>query len=161
MDCCPQGSSVQETCQSRILEWVAISFSRGYSWPRAIWATWEIQRNNKLGNSPIVQWLRLRTSAAGQQVGSLVGELRCCMLQGQKQKQNKKSQQTKIICKSKLCGGRMLHSTVWKTAAKYSFHLCKHMPLPPSGGEVYFSSLIWTCFGQRYAAKVTQCQLWT
>ena len=26
MDCCPQGSSVQETCQSRILEWVAISF---------------------------------------------------------------------------------------------------------------------------------------
>ena len=34
MDCCLPGSSVHEISQSRLLEWVAISFSRGYSQPR-------------------------------------------------------------------------------------------------------------------------------
>ena len=34
MDCCPPGSSVHEIFQARILEWVAISFSRGSSQPR-------------------------------------------------------------------------------------------------------------------------------
>ena len=34
MDCSPPGSSVHEIFQSRILEWVAISFSRGSSLPR-------------------------------------------------------------------------------------------------------------------------------
>ena len=34
MNCSPPGSSVHESLQSRILEWVAISFSRGSSWPR-------------------------------------------------------------------------------------------------------------------------------
>ena len=34
MDCGPQGSSVNGISHSRILEWVAISFSRGSSWPR-------------------------------------------------------------------------------------------------------------------------------
>ena len=34
MDCSPPGSSVHGTFQVRILEWVAISSSRGYSWPR-------------------------------------------------------------------------------------------------------------------------------
>ena len=34
MDCSPPGSSVHGTLQARILEWVAISFSRGSSWPR-------------------------------------------------------------------------------------------------------------------------------
>ena len=34
MDCSLPGSSVQRTSQARILEWVAISFSRGSSWPR-------------------------------------------------------------------------------------------------------------------------------
>ena len=33
MDCSPQGSSVHGISQARILEWVAISFSRGSSWP--------------------------------------------------------------------------------------------------------------------------------
>ena len=33
-DCSPQGSSVPEISQARILEWVAISSSRGFSWPR-------------------------------------------------------------------------------------------------------------------------------
>ena len=34
MDCSPTGSSVHGISQARILEWVAISFSRGSSWPR-------------------------------------------------------------------------------------------------------------------------------
>ena len=34
MDCSPPGSSVQGILQARILEWVAISFSRGSSRPR-------------------------------------------------------------------------------------------------------------------------------
>ena len=54
MDCGPPGSSVHGISQSRIMEWVAISFSRGSSWikdwthisciGRQIlyhWATWE------------------------------------------------------------------------------------------------------------------------
>ena len=34
MDCSPPGSSVHGILQARILEWVAISFSRRTSWPR-------------------------------------------------------------------------------------------------------------------------------
>ena len=34
MDCSPLGSSVHGILQARILEWVAMSFSRGSSWPR-------------------------------------------------------------------------------------------------------------------------------
>ena len=34
MDCSPPCSSVHGILQARILEWVAISFSRGSSWPR-------------------------------------------------------------------------------------------------------------------------------
>ena len=34
MDCSPPGSSVHGIFQARILEWVAISFSRGSSQPR-------------------------------------------------------------------------------------------------------------------------------
>ena len=54
MDCSPPGSSVDRIFQARILEWVAISSSRGSSWPRDRthvfytgrqilyhWATWE------------------------------------------------------------------------------------------------------------------------
>ena len=33
VDCSPPGSSVHGILQARILEWVAISFSRGSSWP--------------------------------------------------------------------------------------------------------------------------------
>ena len=55
MDSSPPGSSVHRILQARILEWVAISFSRGSSWPkdqtqvsysgRQIlyrWVTWEV-----------------------------------------------------------------------------------------------------------------------
>ena len=33
MDCSPPGSSVHGILQARILEWIAIPFSRGSSWP--------------------------------------------------------------------------------------------------------------------------------
>ena len=32
--CSPSGSSAHEILQARILEWVAVPFSRGSSWPR-------------------------------------------------------------------------------------------------------------------------------
>ena len=59
MDCSPPGSSVHGILQARILEWVAISFSKGSSWPRDwtqvsriagrrfnLWATREAYNNN-------------------------------------------------------------------------------------------------------------------
>ena len=55
MDCSLPGSSIHGIFQARVLEWVAISFSRGFSWPRdwtqvsciagrhfTIWATREV-----------------------------------------------------------------------------------------------------------------------
>ena len=36
MDCSLPGSSVHGILQARILEWVAISFSKGFSWPRGL-----------------------------------------------------------------------------------------------------------------------------
>ena len=66
VDCSLPGSSVHGILQARILEWVAISFSRGSSWPRdqtqvsciagsffTIWATREV---------PTLQYLPLKTS---------------------------------------------------------------------------------------------------
>ena len=63
MDCSLPDSSVHRILQARILEWVAISFSRGFSQPRDQtqvscgsyigrhilyhWATWEARCNNK------------------------------------------------------------------------------------------------------------------
>ena len=39
-DCSPPGSSVHGISHARILEWVAVSFSRGSSWPRDwIWVS--------------------------------------------------------------------------------------------------------------------------
>ena len=60
MDCSPPGSSIHGIFQARVLEWVAISFSRGSSWPRGwtqvshiagrcftIWATREALSGRK------------------------------------------------------------------------------------------------------------------
>ena len=59
MDHSPPGSSVHGILQARRLEWVAIPFSRGSSWPRdrtqvscitgrffIVWATWEAMKEN-------------------------------------------------------------------------------------------------------------------
>ena len=60
MDCSLPGSSSHGIFQARVLEWVAISFSRGSSWPRdrtqvsptagrcfTVWATREAQTDTK------------------------------------------------------------------------------------------------------------------
>ena len=45
MDCNPPGSSVHVILQARILEWGAIPFSRGSSWPRdQTWISWTAGR---------------------------------------------------------------------------------------------------------------------
>ena len=64
MDCSPRGFSVRGILQARILEWVAISFSRGSSWSRdwtqvsciadrffTIWATREARLPKEEGFS--------------------------------------------------------------------------------------------------------------
>ena len=65
MDWSPPGSSVQGLLQARILEWVAIPFSRGSSWPRVshtagrsftIWATSEGYSINS--NTQALHWGR-------------------------------------------------------------------------------------------------------
>ena len=57
VDCSLPGSSVHGVSQARMLEWTAVSYSRGSSWPRNgtcisctggyilyHWATWEVQK---------------------------------------------------------------------------------------------------------------------
>ena len=80
MVCSPPGSSVHGIFQARVLQWVAISFSRGSSWPRdwtlvsrivgsrfTIWATREvesekvglklnIQKTKIMASGPITSW---------------------------------------------------------------------------------------------------------
>ena len=63
MDCSPPGSPVHGILQARILEWVAIPFFRGYSWPRdqtqvsytagrclTVWATRKTYVQNRISN---------------------------------------------------------------------------------------------------------------
>ena len=60
IDCSPPGSSVHGIFQAWILEWVAVSFSRGFSWPRdrtrasrivsrrfTVWATREAHQKHR------------------------------------------------------------------------------------------------------------------
>ena len=47
MDCSLPGSSVHGIFQARVLEWVAISFSRGSSWPRD-WTTFYLHYRQTL-----------------------------------------------------------------------------------------------------------------
>ena len=107
MDCSLPGFSVLGIFQARILEWVAISFSRRSFWPRnrirvsrivgrrfTVWATREGWRNTKviklnnsikiqsLGTSLVVQCLRIRLPMQGTWVQSLVRELRSHMPRG-------------------------------------------------------------------------------
>ena len=78
MDCSLPGSSIHGILQARILEWVAISFSRGSSQPRDqtrvsliagrrfnLWATREAPSPEVCSNScPLVQWCYLTISSS-------------------------------------------------------------------------------------------------
>ena len=70
MDCSPPGSSIHGILQARVLEWVAICFSRGSSWPRnrtwvsgtvgrcfTVWATREVWVKHKL--KVLLAWSKL------------------------------------------------------------------------------------------------------
>ena len=46
MDCSPPGSSVHGILQARILEWVAIPFSRGSSWPGIVPSSLSLQADS-------------------------------------------------------------------------------------------------------------------
>ena len=80
MDCSPSGSSVHGVLQARILGWVVISFSRGFSWPRnwtqcscitgrffTIWATRNpnniVNRSGRSGHPCLIHDLGGKASA--------------------------------------------------------------------------------------------------
>ena len=71
VDCSLRGSSVHGIFQSWVLEWVAISFSRGFSWPRnwtqvsciaggcfTLWATREAQPPSRFFNEEEKRMMR-------------------------------------------------------------------------------------------------------
>ena len=70
VDCSPPGSSVHGILQARILEWVAILFSRGSSWPRnrtqvsciadGFFTIWAIREGLVLSSNP--EYHTLKTS---------------------------------------------------------------------------------------------------
>ena len=79
MDCSPPGSSVHGIFQARILEWLAIFFSRESSWPRDRthisyvtwigrqvlyhWTTWEADVSSYKDINPIMKACPLMTSS--------------------------------------------------------------------------------------------------
>ena len=69
--CSPPGSSIHGILQARILEWVAIAFSRGSSWPRDrtqvshiagrhfnLWATREVLMYNRWPEI-LIGWIKI------------------------------------------------------------------------------------------------------
>ena len=72
MDCSLPGSSVHGIFQAIVLEWIAISFSRGSSWPRdgtwvshildrrfTVWATRELPQSYMISNIDLFQIWRI------------------------------------------------------------------------------------------------------
>ena len=58
MDCSPLGSSVHGILQARILEWVAIPFSRGSAWPRDKPRSPALQVDSLQSEPPGIQFLK-------------------------------------------------------------------------------------------------------
>ena len=65
MDCTLPGSSVHGISQARLLEWVAISFSRGSSWPRNYWVSPVLLEKAMATHSSILAWTIPRTDEPG------------------------------------------------------------------------------------------------
>ena len=96
MDCSPPGFSVHGISQARILEWVAISFSRESSWPRdrthisclagrffniapweaLTWHYWSFGEVSKPG-SPGSLWTTVRSSDEGHHLRMSPGQAFC------------------------------------------------------------------------------------
>ena len=68
MVCSPPGSSAYGILQTRILEWVAISFSRGSSQPGIEPRTPAWQADSLPSESPVPQSWRLEVSSQGGEV---------------------------------------------------------------------------------------------
>ena len=81
MDCSSPGSSVHGMLQARILEWVAIPFFRGSSWPKdqtqvshiagrffTAWATREALSNRILAPEEIVAYLQGKASVQWENI---------------------------------------------------------------------------------------------
>ena len=75
MDCSPPGSSVHGIFQARVLEWGAIAFSRGSSWPRDQTRVSRIvgrcfyhlsHQGSLATNSSILAWTNPRTEELGR-----------------------------------------------------------------------------------------------
>ena len=67
MDCSPPGSSVHGSLQARTLDWGAISFSRGSSWPRdqtpSLLHCREILYQLSWGKPPqVIKWMQIKAS---------------------------------------------------------------------------------------------------
>ena len=96
MDCSPPSSSVRGISPARILEWVAISSSKGYSWPRDRtriscigrrvhyhWANWEAHtRGLGVPNIPnkASWWKRQANLADGKRAPRLAGSGQACSI---------------------------------------------------------------------------------
>ena len=109
MDCSLPDSSAHGISQAGILVWVAISFSRGSSWPRDQtcvscidrrilyqWATWKVPdclyinlKSNKLGNPLVAWWIWLGAFNAVAQVQSLVRATKIPQVSWHSQKREK------------------------------------------------------------------------
>ena len=84
MDCSPPGSSVHGILQARILEWVAMSFSRRSSRPRdwsldspvSCVSRWALHYWRHLGN-PLVWWCRAVLCLVSQSCPTLCGPRDC------------------------------------------------------------------------------------
>ena len=75
VDCSPPGSSVHGISQARILEWVAVPFSRGSSRPRIEPESSALQADSlplELPGKPLV-WAPLKTSGSGGSSGKRAG----------------------------------------------------------------------------------------
>ena len=103
MSCCPPGSSVCGIFQARILEWVAVSSSRGSfrsrDWTHvacvagSFFTCWAI-----LENSLVIQLLGLQASTAWGQVQSLVGDRRSWKPHSMAKKKKKTIKRKKHVC---------------------------------------------------------------
>ena len=80
MDCSLPGSSVRGIFQARVLEWVAISFSRGSSWPGDQTQVSGIERRfSTLQADTLPEWTaklgcKLKPPTRGEQVGNWIKE---------------------------------------------------------------------------------------
>ena len=70
MDCSPPGSSVHGILQARILEWIAIPFSRGYCQPRNRTGVSSLQVDSLLSESPGKTRLPIIPAAAAKSLQS-------------------------------------------------------------------------------------------